>query len=142
MELWPGEIRLATDEDGPKIGQLYKECDWPDHGADWTVPDIGKWWIVAELEGKMVGAMQMIASKPFGYIGDILVHPEERDRTFQSLGSLARLFFLTAMAVLRQAGVEIFMGIVADSQPEFKDVLCRHGAVKLGHYELLARRTG
>jgi hypothetical protein len=41
-------IRPATDEDGPAIGKLFSEAKYDDHGVDWTQPDIGSWWVVAE----------------------------------------------------------------------------------------------
>lgn len=148
MAEWPGTIRLAADADTPHIGELYRVCEWPDHGVDWTRSGIAGWWLVAEREGHIVGALQLIAAKPFGYIGDILVHPSERGQSgngdsglCQTLGLLARTLYASALYLLEAAGVEVVMGIVAESASSLHRVLRRHGAMDLGRYILMARRT-
>ena len=146
---WPGTIRLASDADTPRIGELYRICQWADHGVDWTRPGVGAWWLIAEREGQVLGALQLIASKPFGYIGDIVVHPSERGQSgngtsglCQTFGILARTLYASALYILEAAGVEVVMGIVAESATSLQRVLQRHGATDLGHYVLMARRTG
>lgn len=145
---WPGTIRLASEGDGPRIGHLYAECQWPDHGVDWTREGIPGWWLIGERDGRIVGAVQVIASKPFGYIGDIVVHPSERGQSgngssglCQSFGLLARMLYASAVYILEAAGAEVVMGVVSENAPGLQRVLRRHGATDLGQYTLLARRT-
>lgn len=148
MNQWPGTIRLATDADGPRIGQLYKDCQWSDHGVNWTQEGLGKWWLVGERDGRIVGAIQVMAAKPFGYIGDIVVHPSERGQAGngdsglgQNLGLLARILCSVAVHTLAQAGVEVVMGTISTKTPALQRVMERYGAVALGQYNLVARRT-
>ena len=141
-------IRLATDQDGPAIGKLYRTAEWPDHGVDWTRPGIGGWWIVAETEdGEIVGAIQAVASAPYGYIGDVVVHPEYRRRHTENgsaltgrLGSVAFDLLVTAFVALRKAGSQMVMGAVGKDVDTLRKVYERHGALNLGEFTVMARR--
>lgn len=145
---WPGTIRLASDADGPAIGRLFQACLVQDQGVDWTQPGIGNWWILAETpDGALRGAVQIVASKPFGYIGEILVHPAERGRNRngdgsmgRNLGALAATLFYASLHLLREAGVEIVRGTVAEENAALRGVLRRHGATDVGRFHLLATR--
>ncbi len=145
--MWPGTIRIAEDEDGPKIGQLYKECEWADHDVDWTRPGIGRWWIVAEENDEIVGAMQVVASQPFSYIGDIIIRPSYRARDEKGKGRLSRKvgllpysLYIVGLALLEKMGTEICFGIVAENQQPLKKFLMNHGGTDLGNYSLMGRR--
>ena len=145
--MWPGTIRIAEDKDGPEIGKLYKECEWPDHGVDWTRPGIGRWWIVAEENEEIVGAMQVVASKPFSYIGDIIIRPNYRARNGQGKGRLSRKvgllpysLYIVGLALLEKMGTEICFGIVASDQGALKKFLINHGGIDLGEFSLMGRR--
>lgn len=145
---WAGTIRLARDEDGPKIGQLYADCQWADHGVNWKQEGLGQWWIVGEKDGRIVGAIQVMAAKPFGYVGDMVVHPSERGQTgnggsglSQNLGLLARILYAVANTMLAQSGVEVAMGVISTKTPALQRVMEKYGMVSLGQYHLMARRT-
>ena len=145
--MWPGTIRIAEDKDGPEIGKLYKECEWPDHGVDWTRPGIGRWWTVAEENGEIVCAMQVVASKPFGYIGDIIIRPSHRARDAEGKGSLGRkmgilpyTLYIVGLALLEKMGAEICFGMVAEDQRVLKKFLINHGVTDLGNHTLVGKR--
>lgn len=146
--LWLGTIRQATAADGPAIGNLYREAQWADHGVDWTRSGIADWWIVAEANGEIVGAVQICLSQPFGYIGDIVVHPQYRSRNpdgtgrlSKRLGALAYTLYLTAYAMLQRHGTEIVMGIIPQEQTGLLRFFQRTGATPLGDFVLYGRRT-
>mgnify|MGYP001566742205 CR=1 FL=1 len=141
-------IRHATDADGPAIGKLYKTADWPDHGVDWTRPGIRGWWLVAEREdGEVVGAIQAVASAPYGYIGDFVVHPDYRKRDTEHgaaltarLGDVAFDLLVTAFIALRAAGSQMVLGAIGKESAASMAIYARHGAMNLGEYTLMARR--
>lgn len=141
-------IRLATDADGPAIGKLFAEADYPDYGVDWTNANARGWWLVAETpEGKIVGAVQTIASQPFGYIGEMIVHPDHRGRDKNgdgllsgSLGKVAFDLLIHAFIVLRAAGSQMVLGAVGKDVDALRKVYERHGAMNLGEFTLMARR--
>ena len=146
---WPGEIRMARDADGSAIGTLYAEAGQPDHGVDWQRDGLGGWWMVGERDGNILGALQVIASKPFGYIGEIVVHPSERGRSDNGHGTLGvwggvlgRLLYFTAQIMLEKAGVQIVLGTVReDLMPTFGVILTKkYGGTDLGRFHLLGKR--
>jgi hypothetical protein len=105
-------IRPARPEDGPAIGKLFLGTA-DATGIDWARPEIADWWIVAEHDGEVVGAVQVSCSQPAGYIGQLVVKPEWRGRRADGHGSLAprgsalaRTLYYAAEAVLVKAGVQ------------------------------------
>ena len=139
-------IRLATDADGPAIGKLFQEADLPDFQVDWAAPGIGGWWLVAEHEdGVIVGAINVMASKPFGVIGDIVVAKSARGRGEDGRGRLGLrpgavgfTLYAMALALLRRSGCQIAEGITA--LPGLEKILTRYGGVKVGDMAFYVRR--
>lgn len=135
----PIAYRLATDADGPGIGKLFRAADYPDHGVDWERARVGAWWLLAEREGEVRGAIQIIAGKPYGYIGEVVVHPDERGKRADGTGSLGKRpgavgyrLYLEAVMRLQDAGVEIVMGIIHDDLTGLQKIMRHYGAQELG----------
>lgn len=140
-------IRLATDQDGPAIWKLFAEADHPDFGVDWTAAHVRGWWLVAEAEGRIVGVVQAVAAQPFGYIGEIIVHPDYRRRETANgsaltgrLGTVAYDLLITAFVALRAAGSQMVVGAVGSEVDALRKVYERHGAMNLGQFTLMGRR--
>ena len=140
--------RLATDADGPAIGKLFRAADYQDHGVDWERAAVGSWWIVAEREGEMRGAILVTASKPFGFIGEVVVHPDERGKRADQVGSLAKRpgaigyrLYMQALMWLQDAGVEIVMGIIHEELTGLQKIMRHYGATEIGKdYRLYGMR--
>ena len=62
------EIGLASNEDGDGIHRLVLTSGFEIPGLDWH--DIYPHWLVAEIEGKIVGCLQVCLGKPIGYAGN------------------------------------------------------------------------
>lgn len=142
-------LRLATDADAPLIGKLFRDADYPDHGVDWAAPGIAPWWLVADGgDGTLCGAVMVIASQPYGFIGEIVVHPDHRGRNDDGTGALrgivpgtlATALYVKALQILAAAGSALAFGVVHEDLAALKHILQRHGAECLGRYDLLARR--
>ena len=135
--------RLAGNADGPAIGALYQACDYGDLGVDWTTASLGGWWLLAERAGEVVGAIQVCASRPCGFLGDCLVRPEARARDdagggqFGRPGRVTLMLYAHALKALRNSGCQVVLGVT--TKPGLKRILTRNGAVSLGATELFAK---
>lgn len=114
-------IRSAHEGEGPAIGTLYRDAVWPDLGVDWARATVAGWWLVAEREGDLVGAIMFTCSQPIGYIGDLVIHPSVRRH------GLARTLFRYAEQAMRQAGVQRMVATVSADQPEWRQAMQRWG---------------
>ena len=139
-------IRLATDADGPAIGKLFSEANLADLGVDWQRSGIKGWWLVAEREDRVVGALQVAAAVPFGFVGDCVLASSEKGRRADGHGRLSArpahaAFLLYAMAfeLMRRNGTQIALGIT--DQPGLKKMLTRYGGQAVGdNFTLFAKR--
>lgn len=140
--------RLATDADGAALGKLFRDADYADHGVDWERAAVGNWWLLAERDGEIRGAIQIIASQPWGYIGEVIVHPDERGKRASGKGGLGKrpgaigyALYTHALALLQEAGVEVVMGIVYGDLTGLQKIVTRYGAKELGRgYSLYGLR--
>lgn len=144
----PYTIRPAADSDGQGLYRLYQESNHADHGVDWARAQVGGWWLVAEEpSGHLGGAIQVIPSQPFGYVGDFVVHPAHRVRHTDNggaltvrMGDLASDLLVTAFVVLREAGVQLVIGGVGSDLLALQRIYKWYGSMDLGTFTLLARR--
>ena len=140
--------RLATDADGPAIGKLFAEASYADWGVDWSVAKVRGWWLVAEAEaGRFVGAVMLCPAQPYGFLGDLVVHPDQRGRDAEGtgalsgrLGTVAHDLLIHAFIGLRAAGSQMVVGAVGANLEALQAVYERHGAMDLGQFTLMARR--
>ena len=124
-------LRPASDADGLALGQLFLACGLGRPGVNWQQPGIGTWWWVAEGPQGLLGAIQVVPTRPWGYILDVLVHPDARQGDAPSRPSLARMLFTAALATLRQYGIAEVRGFVEDDRAQWRHVLSRY-ATDLG----------
>ena len=124
-------VRPATDADGVALGQLFLACDLARPDVDWQQPGIGAWWWVAEGRHGLLGAIQVVPTRPWAYILDVLVHPDARQGDGSPGPSVARTLFMTALATLRHYGIVEVRGFVADDRAQWRNVLSRY-ATDLG----------
>lgn len=96
-------VRPARPEDGPAIGKLFRDADAPDLALDWSAPGIADWWLVAERDGVVVGALQLVAAQPIGYIGEVIV---ARSEMAPQLAPAARALYDVAETLLRASGCQ------------------------------------
>lgn len=128
-------VRVSTDEDGEQIHELLKGMGFTIDGLDWS--SVGSYWLVAEIDGKMVGCIQIIAGKPIGWL-EMLSYDQslgdmEKARTVKTLveggnGGLAML------------GCTAVMGTVPFELKSYKKVLKRRGAVIVSSGNIFAKR--
>ena len=138
--------RLATEQDGPAIGKLFAAAEYNDLGVDWYAADVTNGWLVADQEGEIVGAIQICAGQPYGFLGDCVVLPDHRARDergngrFGAPGQIMLTLYAVALKALADSGTQVIFGIT--DKPAMKRLLLRYGGMSLGPTELFARLSG
>jgi N-acetylglutamate synthase-like GNAT family acetyltransferase len=129
-------LRLATNDDGKVIQNLCRACGFVElDRADWT--DIAPFWVVAEQEGRIVGALQVCDAKPVGRLEFMAVNPmlPDLDRS-----RVARLLGQYGDHVLKRRGIAYSCFHVAFEDKAMKRALKRRGAVVMQSGNLMLKR--
>ncbi len=135
--------RLAQTDDGPAIGKLFAAAEYADLGVDWHRADVARSWLVADDQGEIVGAIQLCAGQPYGFLGDCVVLPDRRardeqgDGRFGAPGQIMLTLYAVALKDLADSGTQVIYGIT--DKPAMKRLLLRYGGMSLGSTELFAR---
>lgn len=132
-------IRLAVDEDGPQLGRLVGgDFPWM-RSLDWSV--VYPHWLVAEEDGEIRAAVQMLCGRPCGALEFLAVDgslPPYRQR------KIARRLITTALHVMIKPGVlgqsQAVFCFVTDDARDFAAALKRHGGVSAASGEMIVRR--
>lgn len=115
--------RIAVNEEGPYIYQL---CEAMGFGGleflEWR--DIYPHWLVAEMNGEVVGAIEVLVGKPVGRAEFLSIR---QDLHHIDRARISKLLLITAMATLIQAGSQVMMGIVPFENKQFKRMLKKRG---------------
>lgn len=116
------KIRIASDEDGPTIGALAWDNGFRLKGVTWE--RVYPYWLVAELEGRIIGALQISHGIPVGRVetlcmADGLSHRERAICTRQIL--------LAAMVILRSSGAQAFTSLVPFKLKSYKRLIKNRG---------------
>lgn len=129
------EIRMAADADGERIGALVRDAGYSVEGVDWS--RVAPYWIVAEIDGEIVGCLQVCPGLPIGRLellglDDALPH-RQRSETYLAL-------VYRGMAMLRAQGAQIASFIVPDQLTSYLRVLKRRGCVVSGGGRMVEKR--
>ena len=128
-------IRMAQNTDGETIQGLVQHAGFTIDGIDWS--DVYPYWLVAETGGLVVGCIQVLPGKPIGHTGMLAVRldhvPREKARAVKKL-------VIAAMAVLKQGGAQLAMGVVPFELRSYKRALKNRGAVVVSRGNVLAAR--
>lgn len=119
-------VRLATNQDGAMIGVLLTNAGFDLTGLPISWDDLYPYWLVAELDGELVGCIQVAFSKPIGYM-ELLAVDRSLSHTLQA--SLVKALCYQAMATLKKGGCTLSGGMVAFEDKNWKKVLKRRGCV-------------
>lgn len=114
------KTRLATSEDGDAVHGLLVQNGSTYAGQDIDWSDIVPYWLVAEREGKVVGALQTCPGKPMGRIEmlvmDASLSQRERAITYREMVN-------ASLSVLRGMGAQIVAVLVPDAMQEYRKFL-------------------
>ena len=128
-------IRLATNADGPEIGELVEAGGFRVDGIDWS--DIEPYWLVAENGAGIIGCLQVLPGKPIGRI-EFLVVDEGLSHRERALVSKA--LGIQGYATLKMAGSQAASNLVNFKDKGFKRILKRRGARVMASGNMFLKR--
>lgn len=132
------KCRMAKNAEGAVVGDLAERCGYDFKGWDIDWSDIEPFWVVAEVFGVMVGAVQVLPGKPVGRIEILCIEPEiqgmERALVVRTLTDFGQL-------VLRESGSQAAAGIIPFKMKSYKRVAKRRGWLVLVSGNLMFRRV-
>ena len=128
-------IRLATDEDGPEIGNLVWQGGFRVDGIDWT--DIGPYWLVAENGAGIVGCIQVCPGKPIGRAEFLSV---DEKLTHREQAVISKALVIQGCATLSLWGSQAASSMVSFKNKGFKRILKRRGARVMSSGNMFLKR--
>ena len=128
------KIRIAQNEDGPRIGELAAFSGFAIEGIDWS--RVYPFWLVAERDKIIIGALQIILSCPIGWLEMLSVDPElshiQRAKTTKALVN-------GGLLSLKRFGAQVAMWSVPFELKSYKKILKKRGAVVTSSGNQLAK---
>lgn len=128
-------VRLALDTDGEAVRKLVQK----QHGILDTLKwdRIAPYWLIAEMNGEIIGALQTCPSRPIGRLEmlslDYRLVPAVKAVTFKALA-------LGGMTIIRGHGAEQVQMFLPEDLTEYREFLEGRGAVVLDTGHMLAKR--
>lgn len=118
----PFTTRLATDEEGQAIKALMSQFHEVEESVDFS--RVAPFWIVAEMDGKIVGCVQTCISRPFGNLENLHVQ-ESLGKRYRA--KIVERLLLDGCATLRYHGATHVTGFVPDLLVEYRHFLTKRG---------------
>ncbi len=118
-------FRLAEDSEGETLKNLCNLVGYNIPG-DWS--RVHPYWIVAESNGLILGAIQVCPGLPVGRLEFLAVEPEVSSHL---RGRLVRGLVLHGSATLKRMGADGAAGSVPFEMKSYKRVLKKRGAVMI-----------
>lgn len=131
------EIRLAVNAAGPAIAEVLKENGIILEHADWT--NIAPCWLIATVEDDVIGCVQIVVSKPVGYMEFLFVR---KSAPFKLRAIAIRKLLIQGFGTLRMAGCAYVGATVAQSNKKFLDVIAKLNSNKAFSGDLYVKRLG
>ena len=131
------EIRCALNAEGERVRELVVQGGYNVAGLDFDWSDIEPYWLVATVNGEIMGCLQMCPGKPVGRIELLSVH---KDMGPRKRASIVQGLVYDAMAALKVSGSQAVACLINLESKSFKRILKKRGAVVLASGNLLIRR--
>lgn len=116
-------VRIAENADGPAIKTLLAAQGGMAEGVDFSA--VKPYWIVAEIDGGVVGCMQTVVSRPIGHLENLGVR---QDLSSLQRGEVLRQLVLDGAAILYNHGVTHIRFFTGFEQKGLKRALKKRGA--------------
>lgn len=120
------EVRLAQNENGDDIHGLLHSSGVLIEGLDWH--DIYPHWLVAEMDGNIVGCFQVCLGKPIGFVEFLAT---EKSLGHRDRANVVKALFEQALAALKSYGTQMASGSIPFELKAYKRVVKRRGGVVL-----------
>lgn len=129
-------VRLAVNGDGETVRRLVEK----QHGMEGTLAwdQIAPYWLVAELDGRIVGALQTCPSRPVGRLEMLSL---ARDLAGPAKALTVKALAYAGMAVIRGHGAQQAQFFIPEDLGDYREILADRGAVVLDTGHMLAKRV-
>ncbi len=129
------KIRLAVNEAGPAIEAVLKENGIILESADWS--KVFPHWLIATVDDDVIGCIQVVISKPIGYLEFLFVLPSA---PFKFRAIAIRKLMTQGFETLRLAGCNYCGGVVWQTNKKFAGVIQKLNAVKMKPCDIYIKR--
>lgn len=130
-------VRIARNDEGGIVRDLAAEIgvSYEDWEIDWS--DIFPYWLVAECEGRIIGAINIRISKPFASVEMLSL---ASDLTKKVRGVATDMLVAAAKTVVAQYGSQAICGLIPDELASYRRVAERRGYVPMAHGHMMLGR--
>ena len=116
------DVRLAQNPEGQQIAQLVKDSGFSIEGLSWDI--VYPYWIVAEHEEIMVGAIQVCPSLP---VGRLEMLSTANYMTHRVRAQTVKGLLLACLESLRQHGAQMVSGVIPFKMKAYKRMIRKRG---------------
>ncbi len=109
-------VRLAINADGPRIGEMHGP-----NKLDWS--KVEPYWLVAELDNEIVGALQMQHGLPVGRLEELTIDAELNPR---QRAMVWRQLALVGIRTLMENGSQLVALFIAFDDKQHKKMVKKH----------------
>jgi N-acetylglutamate synthase-like GNAT family acetyltransferase len=131
-------VRMAKNDDGPAVERLMEMngfFQWDNWAIDWS--DLEPHWLVAELDGEVVGCIQVVPAKPIGRMEVLSVNPE---LGLISKGAVVKRLTDQAVATNMVYGAQAVSSLISFSMPTFLRCALNRDWITLDEGPIVMRR--
>lgn len=132
------ETRAALNAEGERIRDLLVKTGFNYQGLGFDWSDIEPYWLVALVNGQILGCVQMCPGKPIARMEMLAV---DEDLAPRLRAVLVKELILSAMAGLKISGCQAISALINFDMKPFKRFLKKRGAVVLTSGNLMIRRV-
>lgn len=129
------KVRIATNEDGAHIEAIFKANNVSFPVANWETVSAN--WLVATVDGDLIGCLMVAFSKPIGLLEFLLMKPQARFK-LRAI-AMQKLAFAGASS-LTQYGCSYLSCVVVASNKPFMDVLKKYNFAAAASAVVMVKR--
>lgn len=120
-------VRLATNSEGTRILELLTHAGFKVDGLDWS--KIAPFWLVAEMNGQVLGCIQVCLGLPIGRAELLAVDPNV---THVLRALLVKRLIYGALSTIKASGAQAATSLVPFEMKSYKKILKKMGCVSMG----------
>ena len=128
-------VRIAENADGKRIEALFKVNNVVFPLANWE--EVSPHWLVATVDGQLIGCVMVVPAKPIGLVEFLLLHPPTK---FKLRAIAMKKLALAAAITLREYGCAYLSCVVVDDNQPFMAVLEKYGFRKAAPATVMVKR--
>jgi hypothetical protein len=130
-------IRLAQNDESDVVRRLAEKAGFANDWLDWSA--IYPHWLVAELDGRVLGAIQFCPGRPVARLEILSLEPT---LSHYAKGQVVRRLLLAGMTSAREYGAQAVSGLVPYEMTSYRKIIERRGGAVADSGNLMLFRVG